>query len=364
MEHILIVSGDPSSDRHGASLIEELKSKRPDLRVSALGGSYLRQKADTFLYPLVGVGGFGFWEPVMKLPQLWKAMATIKTLFKSDRPDLVVLMDYYGFNVHAARQAHSAGIPVAYYISPQVWASRPARIGKLAKVIDKMFVIFPFEEDLYKKAGVPVRFVGHPLIEKMPAPTGESFGPTLGLLPGSRRSTALRHLPILVQTAQKLHQEFPDARCYLFRPEEIEEEFYKPFLTGAPWIKLLTDPDYETRKTLWLTIGVSGTAALENMLLGIPMIIMYKLSQVTYRIAKALIRVPYVGIPNLLANRLVVPELLQDEATPERLAEAARPFLSTSKKRAETRQALLALRSTLAAGGSAKAAEAILEMIQ
>ncbi len=226
-----------------------------------------------------------------------------------------------------------------------------------------MLVIFPFEKDLYEKAGVPVRFVGHPLLERVPARSAESFGPTIGLLPGSRRGTVIRHLPLLIQTAEILHKEFPDVRCFLFRPEEIEEEFYKPYLAQTPWIKLMTDPDYETRKTLWLAIGVSGTAALENMLLGIPMIIMYKLSQVTYWIAKALIRVPYVGIPNLLANRLVVPELLQDDATPETLAKAARPFLSTSKKRAEMRKELISLRSTLAEGGSAKAAEEILGMM-
>src|SRR5690242_2576143 len=145
MRHILIIAGDSSADRHGAALVDALRAQRQDIRVSALGGSYLRQKANRFLYPLVSVGGFGFWEPLLKLPQLWAAKRAVQHLLKSDRPDVVVPMDYYGFNIHMARLAHRSGIPVVYYISPQVWASRPGRIRKLARVINKMLVIFPFE---------------------------------------------------------------------------------------------------------------------------------------------------------------------------------------------------------------------------
>ncbi len=361
--HILIIAGDPSADRHGAALIDSLRAKRPDIRVSALGGDALRQKADAFLYPLVGVGGFGFWEPVVKLPQLWAARNKVKDIIQHDRPDVVVPMDYYGFNIHMARLAHRSGIPVVYYISPQVWASRPGRLEKLAAVINKMLVIFPFEADLYREARVPVSFVGHPLLERLPPPAAESSRPTIGLLPGSRRGTVARHLPLLVQTAELLRRQFPEARCVLFRPAEIEQTFYAPFLKRAPWIELATDTSYDIRKSLWMAIGVSGTAALENMLLGIPMIIMYKLSRLTYWIARSLIRVPYVGIPNLLAGKAIVPELLQDEATPERLAEAATPLLSDRQSRQSMRETLLSLRATLQDGGSSRAAEEILEMI-
>ena len=361
--HILIIAGDPSADRHGAALIDSLRAKRPDIRVSTLGGEALRQKANTFLYPLVGVGGFGFWEPLFKLPQFWAARRKVNDLIQKDRPDVVVPMDYYGFNIHIARLAHRNGIPVVYYISPQVWASRPGRVKKLARVINKMLVIFPFEETLYRQAGVPVRFVGHPLLERVPLPSLESSRPTIGLLPGSRRGTVARHLPLLVQTAELLHRQFPEARCVLFRPLEIEPAFYDPFLKRTPWIELVTDASYDIRKSLWMAIGVSGTTALENMLLGIPMIIMYKLSRLTYWIAKSLIRVPFVGIPNLLAGKAIVPELLQDEATPERIAEAATPLLSDRQSRQRMRETLLSLRATLQEGGSSRAASEILGMI-
>jgi lipid-A-disaccharide synthase len=327
-----------------------------------MGGAHLRKKADHFLYPLADVGGFGFWEPILKLPQLWAAWTAFKKVLADDRPDIVVPMDYYGFNIRVAKYAHAAKIPVAYYISPQVWATRAGRVKTLGQTVDKMLVIFPFEEEIYKKAGVHVSFVGHPLVERLPAPAIEASTPTIGLMPGSRRGTMARHLPILIETADQLRKDFPALRCILFRPEEIEEAFYKPYLEKSPWIELKSDPTYEARKTLWLAIGVSGTSSLENMLLGIPMIVMYKLSPLTYWIARMLIQVPYVGIPNLLAGRAIIPELIQDKATPEHLAQTAKPLLLDSTKRAEMRTALLSLRATLQEGGSSRAAEEILKL--
>jgi len=363
MRHILIVAGDPSADRHGEALITALKKRDASLRISALGGNHLQKSADNFLYPLVGVGGFGFWEPLMKLPQLWKAWAIFKNCLMKDRPDIVVPIDYYGFNVHIAQRSRQFKIPVAYFVSPQVWASRPGRIQKLAAVVSKMLVIFPFEVELYKKAGIPVTFVGHPLIERLPPPGTEASVPTIGLLPGSRRGIAARHLPILIQGAELIKKEFPQVRCVLFRPEEIEESFYTPFLKQSSWIEMTTDPSYEIRRSLWVALGVSGTASLENMLLGIPMVIMYKLSFLSYWIARTLIRIPYVGIPNILAGKPIVPELIQDQATPEHLLETARPILSDALHRKTIRDLLLSLRGTLQEGGSSRAAEEILAMI-
>src|SRR5258706_7906142 len=136
MKHILIVCGDASADRHGAALVKALREGEPQVRISALGGIHLQKNVDAFLYPLVGVGGFGFWEPLMKAPQLWRACQVLKKTLREDSPDMVVPMDYYGFNIHIAQKAHTAGIPVVYYISPQVWATRPGRIHKLAAAIN------------------------------------------------------------------------------------------------------------------------------------------------------------------------------------------------------------------------------------
>jgi lipid-A-disaccharide synthase len=363
--HILMVAGDPSADRHAARLAQALKDRIAGLRISALGGTHLKSVADSFLFSLVDLGGFGFWEPLMKILPLRRALAAIQHLINVDRPDLVIPVDYYGFNIHTARTAARAGVPVAYYISPQVWASRPGRMKALAKVVQRMLVIFPFEVPLYEKAGVPVRFVGHPLLDLVPEPKSES--PTtlkIGFLPGSRWGTVRRHLPIVMDTARQLHTQFPEADFLLFRPQEISAEPYAPFLEGNPWVRLVSDADYRERRELTLAITVSGTASLENMLLGIPMIIMYRLSWLTYRIARHLIRISYVGIPNILAGKPVVPELLQNECVPGKLAHAATRLIQDRDLYRQTRETLLLLRSSLQQGGTSRAADAIVELLQ
>lgn len=359
-DHILICAGDPSGDRHAARLVETLRARRPGLRVTALGGDHLKAVSNRFLYSLVGVGGFGFLEPIVKIPQLWSVLNKIKTVFKNDRPDLVIPVDYYGFNIHVAEVAQAAGIPVTYYISPQVWASRPGRIQRLAKAVNEMLVIFPFEQPLYEKAGVPVRFVGHPLLDRLPSPMPSPLQKTIGLLPGSRQGTIQRHLPVQLGAAELLRKQFPDARFIMFRPAEIPESFYSEVTKHAPWIELSVDADYAQRRSLSAAITVSGTSALENMLFGTPMVIMYKLSAITYQIAKWLIQVPYVGIPNLLAGRLVVPELLQDQATPENLAAAVNEMIKAGGTASALRNELLGLRNTLQDGGTATAADEIM----
>jgi lipid-A-disaccharide synthase len=362
-KHILIVAGDASGDRHAASLAAALKEKEPSLRVTSCGGGRLKAVSDLFLFPLVDIGGFGFWEPLMKLPQLRKALGEIRHLIRTAPPDAVVPVDYYGFNIHAARAARKAGIPVIYYISPQVWASRPGRVKKLAKVLEKMLVIFPFEEDIYRRAGIPVRFVGHPLIDSVPAPA-EPEGLSIGLLPGSRRSIAARHLPIVIKASERLRSIFPGADFVLFRPNEIEPNFYAPFISGRPWIHLIHEEDYAVRKKLSLALSVSGTSALENMLLGIPMVVFYKLSTVTYMIARRLIRVPFVAIPNILAGRAIVPEFLQNSADPDKIASKARGILENKTIWDSTRSELLSLRNKLGGGNaSRRAAEEILKIL-
>ena len=189
-KHVLIVAGDASGDTHGGELASALRQEVSGLRISALGGENLRHESNAFLFNLVDIGGFGFWEPIRHLPALWRAKRMIEGLLIQDKPDAVILIDYYGFNIRAARLAHAAGIPVFYYVSPQVWASRPGRIAQLARVVTQMLVIFPFEEALYAKAGVPVTFVGHPLLDRLPepsAPAGNSGGEELPVAPKTGR---------------------------------------------------------------------------------------------------------------------------------------------------------------------------------
>ena len=360
--HILIVAGDLSADRHAADLVQTLRRREPGLKVTARGGPSLKACADAFVYPLVGLGGFGFWEPVLKIPQLWKVRRMVINILTKDRPDLVIPVDYYGFNIHVARVAHARRIPVLYYISPQVWASRPGRIQKLRAAVDRMLVIFPFEKDIYQKADVPVTFVGHPLVDKIPATT-LSFGPKrMGLMPGSRTGVIARHLPLLGEAAELLKKDFPNLECLLFRPAEMEPSIYQSFAARFPWIQIVSDPDYKVRQTLTLAITVSGTSSLENMLMGLPMVVMYRLSALTFEIAKRLIRVPFIGIPNILAGRAVVPERIQGQATPQELSRAAVALLRDEKSWSTMRSDLLALREGLR-GNESTAAEEILKVL-
>jgi lipid-A-disaccharide synthase len=360
---ILIVAGDPSGDLHGAALTHALRRRKPGIRVIAMGGMHLRRAADRFIYPLVEVGGFGFWEPLLKLPKLWAAWRALRQAMREEKPSAVVPIDYYGFNIHVARLARNHQIPVVYFISPQIWASRPRRLKKLARVLNKMLVIFPFEESLYRSAGVAVRFVGHPLIDRLPPPVEPNGTLSIGLMPGSRWGTVERHLPIQIEAAAKLRETYPHAEFLLFRPTELVENLYRPFLAPVPWIHLVHDPEYQKRRKLSLAITVSGTAALENTLLGVPMIVMYKLSGLTYAIARRLIRVPFVAIPNILAGKPLVPELLQTEATPEKLAEAARALLQNADAARQMRTDLLTLRSQLGEPGATQRAAAEITQI-
>jgi lipid-A-disaccharide synthase len=225
-------------------------------------------------------------------------------------------------------------------------------------------VIFPFEEKLYRDAGVQAQFVGHPLLDQVPTADPPNGRLVIGFLPGSRRGTVERHLPIFVKTAQYLRTSFPEGDFVLFRPAELPEELYQPYLAGTSWLRLVCDPDFTQRKKVSLAITVSGTASLENTLLGIPMVVMYKLSALTYAIAKRLIRVPYVAIPNILAGKALIPELLQSDATPEKLAAAARRLLDNPSSSQRMRKDLLDLRQQLGtAGSSRRAADEIAQVL-
>ncbi|MBI3292071.1 MAG: hypothetical protein HYZ73_04595 [Elusimicrobia bacterium] len=342
---VLIVAGDRSGDRHAARLATALKTLTPDLEVAALGGRELEGVADRFLGSLIDLGVFGFWRPLTRFPALVQMMrSVIDPFLHSHRPDVVIPVDYYGFNIHVAEHAHRCGIPVVYYISPQVWASRPGRIKRLAQVVRRMLVIFPFEEPLYRRHGVEVSFVGHPLLDLLPEPLSpptESTPPLLGLLPGSRTSEIRRHLPVLLKAAAQLKRRLGDLTVQVFY-----------------------ESSYECRRRLTAALTCSGTATLENALLGVPMVVMYRLSWFNYLITRALIQSPFIAMPNVLANRPLVPELIQRRATATALADTVYPLLTDLGYREAVRKELLTLRKLLGAqGASHRAAQQVLEVI-
>lgn len=357
--NILISAGDTSGDIHAANLVKALKKAGQDISVTALGGEELKASCDKFLYNLVELSGFGFWQPLKLYFKLKRVLLDIIIRYYNDyRPDKVIVVDYYGFNIHVAKEAFKKGIPVYYYISPQVWATRPGRIKKIAKYVKKMLVILPFEEKLYKDAGVDAVFVGNPLIDIVPEPDGipkdTSAKPVIGLFPGSRRNVFKHHIGLLLETANML-KERVNADFKIFCVPALAGD-----CSGLPYPAVIEN-DFSERKKLAFAITTSGTVNLENALLGIPMLVYYRLTYFNYFIAKMLIRIPYIAMVNILLGKMLVPELIQSEAVPEMLSAKAAEILKSGPALTEYRNSLLGLRAMLGKPGvSVRAAEIIL----
>ena len=355
----LVVSGDPSGDLHASNLIKALKSRDASVRVAAVGGPLSREVADEFIEDLASRGVTGFWEPALKIGFLLKLAKRIKAFLTERGPDAMICVDYYGFNRRILPYAKAAGIPAYYYVSPQVWASRPGRIKVLKRLVDKMLVIFPFEEKLYRDAGVPAEFVGHPLLDLIPEPPARREDTNLiGILPGSRSSEIRRHLPLMLEAFRLLRLKNPYLEARLFAAANQSDAAYGKLPEG---VELVRESDYRERAMLDLALCSSGTATLENALLGVPMVVVYKLSWPTYAIARAIVKVKHIAMANLLAGKTVVPELIQRDASAARVFVEASAFLDDPAKAAAARADLLKVRRSLGTpGAAARAAAALL----
>ena len=357
---ILLVAGDPSGDVHAASLIRALKRQSPDTVIAAVGGRHCREAADEFIEDLASRGVTGFSEPVLQLAFLRSLRVRLEAFMADRRPDAVVCVDYYGFNRRVLEAATRTGVPAFYFISPQIWASRPRRIDVLKRHVREMLVIFPFEERLYRDAGVPVTFVGHPLLDTVPEPEPRptrTDAPVVGLLPGSRTSEIRRHLPVLLEAFERLRATRPSMQGLLFAAASQPDAAYGRLPEA---VALARDEAYRLRSTLDLAICSSGTATLENALLGVPMVVIYKLSWPTYLIARAIVSVKQIAMANVLAGRPIVPELIQHDATGERVAAEAARILDDPARAARMRDDLLALRGTLGERGATERAASVL----
>ena len=374
MKRFLISTGDHSADIHGENLVRALKQISP-VHVTALGGSRLRGVSDYFLHDMVQMDVSGFTQPIKQFFTLRNILRQkISPLLSSKKIDAVILIDYYGFNIHVAQAAWEQKIPVFYFVSPQVWASRKWRIQKLKKYVERMLVIFPFEEELYKSYGVPVSFVGNPLMDtvseidkKFPQRNMATNKIRLGLMPGSRRREILYHLPILLESFKRLLKQFPNMETVLFEADSVSVETYQNYiaslLTAPEQAKLmrLRNASFEDRLDLTLSLTASGTVTLENALLGIPMIVFYRTSYLTYSVAKRIIQVPFISMPNILSGQAIVPELIQDDASVEKISGYASEYLTHPERLKSMRENLLRLKQKLGVSGAYhRAAEIIL----
>lgn len=359
----MLVVGEASGDMHGAQLVQALHARNAALKIFGVAGERLRQMNFETLFNVAQVTGMGLVELAGNLKNIWGAYALLKRALKERRPALLVLIDFPEFNLRLARLAKSLQIPVLYYVSPQIWAWRRGRVRQIARWVDRMAVVFPFEVPFYERHGVKVTFVGHPLLEMVqshqPRETVltrlglDPAKPTIALLPGSRRGEVERHLPVLREAAVLLRQE-RDVQFICLRASTIDKTAVESALRHPVLHIPVVDKDhYDAIHAADLVWTASGTATLETALLGRPMIIIYKLSWVTYLLARLLVRVDHVGMVNLLAQERVVPELIQRDANPARIVTETRSLLDDRKRCASIGEKLVKLRERLGVPGAA-----------
>jgi lipid-A-disaccharide synthase len=331
---ILLVAGEVSGDLHGSHLVEAIQRIEPEVQFSGVGGEGLERRGVKLLYPAHSLSVVGITEVFVKLRTILKALRGLKRSLQREKPDLVILIDFPEFNLRLAKIAHRRGIPILYYISPQVWAWRPKRIRLIAQLVRKMVVLFPFEVPLYEAAGVDVEWVGHPLLDivKPTLPKEKAYQQfgldpkqrTIGLLPGSRSHEVEKLLPPLLASAHLLQKEIPDLQFVIPLAPGIPKTILSSRMKNISVpVKVVEGFTYDVMNLSDLLITASGTATLEGAILGKPMIIIYKVSFPSYWIGRALIRVDHIGLVNLVAEKEIAPELIQKDVHPQRIADEA-----------------------------------------
>jgi lipid-A-disaccharide synthase len=370
---ITLIAGEASGDLHGAHLVKSIQMQLPEAKFYGIGGVRMQEAGVDLFHDISQLGVTGAWEVLAKIHTIRKVFFQVIQALKTNRPDLLILIDYPDFNLRLARVARKLQIPIVYYISPQVWAWRRKRIYLIARLVSKMIVIFPFERELYEKAGVDVTWVGHPLVDHVkPGLTKTEFcnlygldlsAPIVGLLPGSRENEINRLYPVMRQATDLIAKENPQVQFILPLAPTVDERLLSRFDGQTP-IKIIKNRGYEAMNASDLLIVASGTVTVEAALLKVPMIITYKVSPLTYAIGKRLIRVPYIGMVNLVAEKQIAPELIQENATPERIAEEAIQLLNNPAKRASIREELSKVREKLGEpGASHRAARVVIEVM-
>lgn len=370
----MLVAGEASGDLHGAALCRALATAAPGARLFGMGGDLMAAAGLERLADIKETAVVGFSEVIRRLPALRRTYGRLVAALSTERPQALVLIDYPGFNLRLARAARAAGVPVVYFIPPQIWAWRPGRLETIRRRVSLVLAVFPFERALYGTAGVPVEFVGHPVLDALPAaPTRaaarqqlglDANGLVIGLLPGSRAQEIERLLPMMRDAAARIARARPGARFVLGMAPSVSRDAVERHLAGGPKVDIVADRTYAVVRASDLLLAASGTVTLEAALLGTPMVVCYRLSAVSERIAAVLARVPWISLANIVLGRRVVPELYRRrDATAERLAAEALRLLDTPGALEAQRQAFRELEAELGAPGvGARAARLVLDV--
>ena len=364
---IAVVAGEASGDLHASHVIRALKELDPSLRAFGIGGDLLAAEGVELLRHASEMGIVGLFNVIRHLPMFRRAFRELLERIEQERPDVVFLVDYPDFNLRVAKRCKELGLRVVYYISPQLWAWRRGRVRHVAKYVDRMVVIFPFEEEFYQRHGVPVTYVGHPLVEQLAhitRPPRNGGALRLALLPGSRRMEVRSLLPPMLEAVALLRRE-REVDAYIVQAPTIERATIEEAVrdSGVNDVAILSHDGGSGVASADVALSSSGTATLEAAVLGTPVVVVYRLSKATYALARRLVRLPYFSLVNIVAGREVVPELLQDAVTGERMAAEVQKLVEPERYAAVCAD-LAAVRARLGEpGASRRVAHEIHEMV-
>jgi lipid-A-disaccharide synthase len=362
-KNVMIVAGEASGDMYGARVVEEAHRLDSSVRFLGIGGVAMRRVGVETLVDSKEMAVMGLFEIVSHFGVIYRAFKLLKSRLLSDKPDLLILIDYPGFNLRLAAVAKRAGVKVLYYITPQVWAWHSSRAKKIARLVDHAAVILPFEAPFFERVGLPVTFVGHPLLEMaLPSMSKDDarheFGldnklRTVGLFPGSRKREIDSLLSVMLESAKLLQERFQDLQFILPLASSVDREIVDRKISASGVAVIVVEgKNYDVMQTCDAIIAASGTVTMEIALFGVPMVIIYKASPLTFAIGIRLLNVAHVGICNIVADERIVPELLQDNAEPLKIADELTRMLADNQYAEAMRQKLLRVRSLLGESGA------------
>ncbi len=362
-----MIAGEASGDLHGSNLIKELKQLDAQASIRCWGGDMMQQQGAELVKHYRELAFMGFYEVLKNLGTILSNIKFCKQDILNDKPDVLILIDYPGFNLRIAKWAKQQGFKIIYYISPQVWAWKENRVKSIKKCVDKMLCILPFEKDFYAKWNYPVEYVGHPLVKVIDdfksksAQTKQSEQPVIALLPGSRKQEILVKLPIMLAVAKQ----FPNYVFFVAKAPGQEDSFYSDILINSSSNVQSTSDTYALLNQATAACVTSGTATLETALFGVPEVICYKGSNFSYQIAKRLVHIKFISLVNLIMDKEVVKELIQQEMTSENIANELKDLVENEERKKELKKEYTALKTLLSQGGnaSANAANSIFELI-
>ncbi len=373
---VMISCGEASGDLYAAALATEIRQRVPDAEIFGFGGPRLKAAGGELLGEFTRFSVTGLTEAVRVVPRSLAMLRRLTIAAADRRPDVFVPIDFPDFNFRLMKALHRMGIPVVYYVGPQLWAWRPSRMQAMKEAADRVLLIFPFEAQIYRDAGVDARFVGHPLVDiARPGQPRSSFlrdrglvpeAPTVALLPGSRRNELEHTVPRMVAALPLIRDKVPDVQFTVACAPNIEDWQFAPLMTageGSNRPVLVHDRTDDVIASADVAITASGTATVQCALHERPMVVVYRLSPLTYRLGRPFVKVDTYAMPNLIAGRRIVPELIQDDFTPARVAAQTVALLTDRPLRARTREALRRVREQLgSSGASGRAADAVLEV--